>query len=312
MLAPELQQLDIKSLSGFILLLEERSVSRAAARLYLSQSAMSRLLQRLRDAFNDPLFVRDAKGMQPTLKALQLEAPVRQMLTQVATLTSFTAFSPASSDRLFRLQTTHYQAQAYVPDIMEAFYLDAPKAALQTSTVTENSLLQSDTHNTDVVLCSEYIQIPAAYAHRLLGREKFCCIMSARHPLAQKETLTLSDYLNYRHVQVTMGNGNDTQQAIHHAFEKQVSTRQFALRTPYFLAALAAVGKTELLMTSSRLLAEKFSRQFGLTLRDLPFELPDIHYYLCWPKIMHEDPGNRWLRELCAQVVKNIIPYPYK
>ncbi|MFT4574589.1 MAG: DNA-binding transcriptional LysR family regulator, partial [Marinomonas primoryensis] len=88
MIPSALQHLDLKSLTGLLYLLEERSVGRAADRLYLSQSAMSRLLNRLRDAFNDPLFIRTAKGMVPTSKALALEAPLKLMLEQIAGLWS--------------------------------------------------------------------------------------------------------------------------------------------------------------------------------------------------------------------------------
>lgn len=308
MLASDLQHLDMKCLMGLLYLLEERNVGRAADRLFLSQPAMSRLLQRLRHAFDDPLFVRSAKGMVPTTKAAALESPIRQMLEQMAGLTTARTFTPSSSERSFRLQTTHYQAQAYVPFIAERFYQQAPNASLETSTVTETSLIHSAEHNIDAVLVSEYVQIPNTYERILLGREKFCCVMSKNHPLAQKAELTLDDYLSYNHVLVNMGGSSRI--FSNDALGERAKERRFAFRTPYFLAALAAVGKTELLLSSSRLLSERFQDQFGLVIRPLPFQFPDTHYYLCWPKAMSNDPGGEWLRAICANIVRELIPYP--
>ncbi|KUI98384.1 LysR family transcriptional regulator [Vibrio sp. MEBiC08052] len=310
MLSSELQHVDMKSLMGLLYLLEERNVSKAANRLFLSQSAMSRLLQRLRDAFDDPLFIRTSKGMVPTAKAAALEYPIRQMIEQMAGLNSIRTFSPGQSERSFRLQTTHYQAQAYVPYIASRFYQSAPHASLETSTITETSLIHSTEHHVDVVLVSNYIQVPNSFERCLLGREKFGCIMSRNHPLASKPNITLDDYIQHNHILVSMG--GTSRNFINDALKEQVKERRFSFRTPYFLAALATVGQTDLLLSSSRLLAERFQDQFGLTIRDLPFSFPDPKYYLCWPKALTDDPGSQWFRSLCREVIQDMIPYPEK
>ncbi|MDC0610577.1 LysR family transcriptional regulator [Vibrio sp.] len=308
MLIRELQQIDLKTLFGLLCLLEERSVSLAARRMFLSQSAMSRLLQKLRDAFGDPLFVRTSHGIQPTPKALALEAPVRQMLEQITEMTCDRVFDPLTSERSFRLQTTHYQAQAYVPTIAERFYTLAPNASLETSTVTETSLIHSSEHNVDAVLGSDYIQIPNSFERRLLGKERFCCIMSNQHPLADKDEITLDDYLTYNHALVNLGSSPKVFGDEY--LGERANQRRFTFRTPHFLAALAVVGKTHLLLSSSRLLANKFQQQFNITIKDLPFDIPDTRYYLCWPKRMNDDIGGKWLRQLCSEVVSDLIPYP--
>ncbi|TPE54172.1 LysR family transcriptional regulator [Maribrevibacterium harenarium] len=308
MLPTGIQHLDLKSLTGLLYLLEECNVGRAADRLFITQSAMSRLLNRLRDAFADPLFIRTSKGMVPTAKAIALEAPVRAMLEQMASLHTIRPFHPATSDRTFRLQTTHYQAQAYVPEIASRFYRQAPQASLETATVGEISLLQQSEANIDAVLCSEYIQVPPHFERMLLGREKFCCVMAKDHPLAQQEQITLDDYLSYSHVLVNMGGGarifsND-------ALGERARERRFAFKTPHFLAALETVGRTQLLLSTSGLLSQRFAQQFGLAIRPLPFHFADTHYYLAWPKALTADAGGDWLRQLCAQVVRDLIPHP--
>jgi DNA-binding transcriptional LysR family regulator len=304
----QFQQLDIKSLTGLLYLLEERNVGRAADRLFISQSAMSRVLQRLREAFADPLFVRTARGMIPTSKAIALENPVRQMLEQIANVMSAPPFEPQLSDRTFRLQTTHYQAQVYVPSIAERFYREAPNASLDTTTVTETSLLEELDQVCDMTLCSSFIRIPHHFERLLLGREKYVLIMAKDHPLAAQAEVSIEDYLAYSHVLVNLGGraklpGNDP-------LGKLAREKHFALRTPYFMAALEAVGRTQLLFSSSGLLASRYAERFGLTIKPLPFESKDTDYYLVWPKAVDQDSGSIWLRNLCRDVVKEQIPFP--
>ncbi|MBN0985954.1 LysR family transcriptional regulator [Amphritea pacifica] len=307
-LSGQFQQLDIKSLTGLLYLLEERNVGRAADRLFISQSAMSRLLTRLREGFDDPLFVRTARGMIPTSKALALELPVRQMLEQLASLIAEPQFVPHLSDRTFRLQTTHYQAQAYGPSIAERFYQQAPNASLDTSTVSESSLLEDPGQPCDVILCSNFIHVPPHFERQLLGREKYVLIMAQDHPLAMQERVSIAEYLSYSHVLVSLGGG--AKLLANDPLGKLAQEKKFALRTPYFMAALEAVGRTQLLFSSSGLLASQYAERFGLTIKPLPFESNDIDYYLVWPKAVDQDPGSLWLRNLCSQVVRELIPFP--
>lgn len=308
MISNELQHLEIKSLLALLYLIEEQNVGKAAERLFMSQPAMSRLLTRLRDAFDDPLFIRTSKGMIPTAKAASLEHPIRQMVEQMSHLNAKQAFDSSLSQRHFHLQATHYIAQAYVPFIAERLYQVAPNTSLETRTVGETSLIHSQEHNLDVVLCSGFIQVPSTYEKQRLGHETFYCVMSKSHPLAKKDAITLDDYLSYKHVLVNMGGGAKV--FSDEALGDRSRERVFAFRTPYFLAALATVGKTDLLMSTSGLLSSRFAEQFGLVLKSLPYPFPDAHYYLCWPKVMEHDSASRWFRQLCAQVVQTHIPFP--
>ncbi|WP_353666505.1 LysR family transcriptional regulator [Marinomonas sp. THO17] len=308
MLSNTLLQLDLKALTGFLYLLEERHVGRAAQRMSLSQSAMSRLLIRLREAFDDALFIRTASGMLPTNRALELEVPIKQMLEQMASLQMTPEFEPSTSRRVFSLLTTHYQAQAYVPAIAERFYQEAPLASLQTTTITETSLMRQTEHNGDLYLCSEYIEVPNTFKHTLFGREKFRCIMSAAHPLAKQDVISLDEYLSFQHVLVNMG--GPMRVVSDSLLGDRAKERRFAFRTPYFMAALETVSRTNLLLSTSGLLPSRFQQSFGLVMKDLPFEFPDVKYYLCWPRSSSGDPAADWFRAMAKEVVQSLIPYP--
>ena len=308
MVTPTLQHLDLKLLTGLLYLLQERSVSRAAQRLFISQSAMSRILMRLRELFDDPLFVRTSAGMEPTVKALELMGPLEQVLEQLEQLFSKSDFNPSTSRRNFRIQTTHYQAQAYIPAIAEVFYRLASQASLETITVTENSLLHQASNTSDLGLCSEYIQVPESFHKQPLGKETFRCVMSKHHPLAACEQMTLDDYLSYSHVLVNMGGG--ARLVSSEVLGGRAKERKFAFRTPYFMSALETVGRTQLLLSTSGLLPDRFCQQFQLVSRALPIEFPSIDYYVCWMKFMNHDPGLLWLKSLCVEVIRGLIPHP--
>ena len=217
-------------------------------------------------------------------------------------------FEPVISQRNFRIQTSNYQAQSYIPAIAEAFYQQAPLAQLEIISLEENSLLNQSVTTSDLVLCSEYFKVPTGYHRVRLGHETFSCIMSRSHPLACKQTLTLDDYLACQHVMVKLG-GN--RQAISDDFLGENRGRRcFGFRTPFFVEALETVGRTNLLFTTTTLLPERFAQQFELISKPLPFELPEPNYFLAWAENVNSDPGLTWLRELCFDVIQKIIPFP--
>jgi len=159
-----------------------------------------------------------------------------------------------------------------------------------------------------VVLCSNFIQLTHQFERRLLGREKYVLIMARDHPLAEQDEVSVAEYLSFSHVLVSLGGGAKV--LGNEALGKLAREKRFALRTPYFMAALEAVGRTQLLFSSSGLLASQYAQRFGLTIKPLPFESNDTEYFLAWPKAVDQDPGSLWLRTLCSQVVKELIPFP--
>lgn len=305
---PNLQHIDLKLLTALEILLEERHVGRAATRMNLSQSAMSRVLNRLRELFDDPLFIRTSTQMYPTTRALALEGPLKSTLEQLNNLFQQQCFTPATSERCFRIQTTNYQAQAYIPAVAEAFYQAAPNAQLDIVALQENSLLNQPMNTSDLVLCSGQYNVPPGFHRKHLGRESFRCIMAKNHPLANKDTLTLDDYLNYRHVLVKLGGGSHILSDA--VLGEHQGRRKFGFTTPFYICALETVGRTQLLFSSTAMLPERFAEQFGVVSKTLPLEFPQPNYYLAWAENVHNDPGLIWLRGLCFETILGVIPFP--
>ncbi len=296
-----LSQVDYKLLQCLSCLLKYQNVSIAADEMNMSQPAMSRTLAKLRMLFNDPLFVRTAAGMEPTTRALSLEQGLNTSLNQLAELLSNKTFSPELCERNFRLHMTSYITQAHLPGIAEAFYNAAPHAQLEIIDLKEKSLINQSAQNIDLAVCSHAMQIPEYFHQFPVGKESMHCFMSDKHPL-KNETLTLENYVDYPHILVTLGGGPSI--PIETSLSKLGKVRQVGLRVPHFLGALEVLSRTNMLFTSSQNVPNRFANHFSLCAKPLPFAHDDFNYFLVWPPTVHNDPAQKWLRDLCANIIK--------
>jgi len=298
----ELAQVDLKLLLCLSCLLKHQNVSMAADEMNMSQPAMSRSLAKLRTLFKDPLFVRTAVGMEPTVHALSLVQPLEKTLNQLTELFSKQDFCPNDCKRNFRLHMTSYLTQAHLPDIAEAFYIAAPNAQLEIINLQEKSLLQQSAQNIDLALCSQVMQVPEHFHQIPVGEEMMSCFMAKNHPLS-KETLTLDNFLDYPHIVVSIGGGPNV--LIETNLSKLGKIRKVGLRVPHYLGALEVLSRTKMLFSSTSFVADRFSQLFPITSRPLPIENNSLNYVLVWPPTVHNDPAQQWLRKLCADIIKN-------
>jgi len=294
-------QVDFKLLQCLSSLIKYKNVSLAADDMNITQPAMSRNLSKLRDVFNDPLFVRTNKGMEPTNRALSLVQPLENTLNQLNLLLTNKAFSPASCHRNFRLHMSSYITQAHLPDIAEAFYKEAPNAQLEIVNLSEKSLLQESAQNIDIAICSQAMRIPEYYHTLPVGIEQMVCFMSKNHPLHNQE-LTLDNYLTYSHIMVSLGGGPNV--PIENKLSKLGRVRKVGMRVPHYLGALEVMSKTPMLFTSSSFVPKRFSNLFNIISKPLPFSQEKLKYVLVWPPTVHKDPAQVWLRNLCSEIIK--------
>ena len=299
-----LSQIDFKLLLCLNSLLEHKNVSRAADQMQMSQPAMSRALGKLRELFNDPLFIRTSHGMEPTARAQALANPLQATLDQLSSLLISEDFSPTLSQRNFKLHMSSYGSQAYLGDIAAAFYQQAPSAQLEVINIQEKSLIQHSAQSIDLAITSQQTLVPDYFHQLYLGDEQMCCFMNNKHPLSGKK-LDIDGYLAYSHVVISLGGGPSMPVDEH--LSRLGKSRQIGLRTPHFISALEVVSKTQMLLNTTPLVPAKFIKQFALVCQEIPFQMPVNRYYLNWPATLHRDPGHRWLRALCAKVIRKSI-----
>jgi DNA-binding transcriptional LysR family regulator len=298
-----LKGLDLNLLVAINVLFEELHVSRAAEKLSLSQSATSRILARLRDMFDDPLLVRTSEGMVMTDRAKQLKPLIKDNLDNLEKLFVGEMFDPKVTTKHFCLRATSYVTQAYLPEVVRRLSEEAPNSTISIGNLSAKNLAEKD--ETDLVICGDGFNIPQNYKSRKLGIDKMMCIMSNDHPLV-KQVLTLEQYTTYGHCQMSLGVGN-TASSVDKYLAELNKSRQVRLKLPHVMACMEMVGKSEYLHTNAGNLAKKFLSTFNLTMKELPFEFPDIEYAMYWHPVHQQNPAHIWLRALCHEEIKRLF-----
>lgn len=276
--------------------LAEGSVARAARRLHLSPSAMSRALARLRETTGDPLLVRAGRGLVPTPRALELRERVGRLVHDVEAV-----LRPAELIRIERLE------RAFTLRVREGFVenFGAPlitRAAKEAPGVRLRFVQKSDKESTalregsvdletGVIIGATSPEIRA----RALFRDRFVGVVRARHPLA-KGRITALRYSRAPHINISFLGGDRT--LIDDAIEAAGHQRRIATFVSTFSAALA-------LARASDLVASVPERQTGVLRAGmhtfaLPFATPEVTVSMMWHPRMDADPGHRWLREVVA------------
>jgi DNA-binding transcriptional LysR family regulator len=299
---------DTYLLRVFSMLMTERSVSRAAARLDQSQPAVSAALKRLRDILGDPLLVKDKQGMVPTERALQLEASVRLVLGGIESLLVPAAeFDPATTRCTFRVGTPDYLAPPLMASMVSYMRLTAPGARL---------LLQPLSHDYDYeaalaageldVVIGNWPQPPEHLRMGILLEDEVVCLVSRDHPCAGGKAgghMTVASYMGGAHIVPLMYSPMQRGVVESHLAGLRLS-REPTVTVPYFSMAPSLLPGTDLIFTTSRHFAEHFARQLPLVVLDSPIDFPAMRFYQLWHSRTQHSQSHAWLRSLLSAVAR--------
>jgi DNA-binding transcriptional LysR family regulator len=300
--AIDVRSVDLNLLVALDALLAERNVTRAAARLRLSQSAMSATLGRLRTLFGDPLLLRTAGGMLPTSKGQELVAPVRQVLAEIGRIVQRPErFDPAAADRTFTIAASDYVEYAILPRLVDFLEARAPRARLAVRPMDFGSVgRQLEGGDVDLGILGA-VFAPPTLRSRPLFVERFVCIVRKGHPHVG-ERITLDDYCALDHVLVSPSGGAFTAPA-DDALAALGRTRHVRLSVPHFLLVPEILTRSDMI----GVLPERLARGYGERFRvfDLPFELAPFSVVAVWHERTHRDPALAWLRQSVADLMSD-------
>ncbi|MGF1733624.1 LysR family transcriptional regulator [Photobacterium kasasachensis] len=283
-------------------LLDECHVSRTAERLYITQSAVSRQLNQLRELFNDPLLVRDGNRLLPTPKAEQLKQKLDGVLTECQSLFASDDFDPAQWQGKVVLSSSDYVAQYILPDIVEQLELRAPKLCLVYQLWSPE--LFARLAELDIQLVSTMLpEIPSGLCGRSIGADYPVCVMRSDHPLAAKASLTVDEFVQYNHLRVSGGGDKDS--FVDHNLAEQGLTRNIQFSVPFFGSAFHTICRTDMLMVIPEHIAINMKRLFPITYVSLPIPAPEHRYWLLWHPRFDSDPAHSWLREQVLGVMRS-------
>ena len=288
--------LDVNLLQLFELIYSSRSVTRAAEHLGLAQPTVSIWLAKLRKQLNDPLFVRTPSGMLPTPEADALIGTVRQALESLRYLAQREArFDPATSDRRFRICMTDASHITLLPQLLAHVRSTAPGVRLGAERIDNQTAQRLESGEADLAL-GLIPELGAGFYQQSLFTQDWVCLANARHPRIG-ETLSADMYQEEGHINVVSGTGHHLLDA---SLERHHLEHRVVLELPGFLGLTAIVSTTDLLVTLPRQIGETLAKLGGLNVFSCPIPIPTFTVKQHWHTRYHNDPGNRWLRGLCA------------
>ncbi len=295
---------DLNLLVALKVLTEESSVSRAAERLNLSQSAMSRVLARLRELLNDPLFTRQGQHLIPTQKALEISQAIQEPLESIRHILSPQEFEPQLCTQSFKIATTDYAMQTILPFALPRIYHEAPHLALELIPLRHDNLNhQLSYEGADLAICRPSHSV-APLRSEFLGRVGVMCLVSKHHPLADC-ALSLADYLRYPHAMIAISDG--VKALLDQALADNQSQPKMVLRAYHLEVALAIIDTMPLIITVPADLAYLVAERYDLVIKTLPFEFTAFDYSMIWHPRCDHSPAQEWLRATLRQECSRLI-----
>lgn len=287
-----LDNFDLNLLVAFDVLLEERSVTRAARRLNVTQSAMSASLKRLRDALQDPVLLQHGKAMVPTPHALALAPEVARAIATLRSLISAgTAFDPERSDRRFRIAASDYITTVLLVPLLRRFEQEAPSVRLDISLPKDDTSARLAKGEYDLVLTPEEFVDPH-HPTDLLFEERHIVVGCARNPdLARPLTLEL--FAAAGHVVVRIDGRNTF---IDNALEQIGLTRRVEVHAPSFIQIPWLLPGTRRIALMHERLARLMAPGLDLRIVAPPFALPPMREVVQYHSTRQKDAGLSWLR----------------
>ncbi len=287
------------------------SVTLAGEQLHMTQSTVSNALKRLRDSFDDPLFVRTHTGMTPTPLAIQLIEHVEGGLTSFDhAIDQARTFAPAESDRLFRIAINDVGQLVLIPTLIAEVRQIAPNVRLETvdasSGLAAKQLLLEGA--IDLAIGS-WVQMGNGFYQQKLFDETYVAVLARGHELKDEE-LTLAQYLAAEHVAYRPSGASDDALQTKLGEHGVLGQRKVILTVAHSLGLSAIVAASRLLSTVPARLGDAMARsQPDLRIARLPFEVGPFPIRQQWHERFHADKGGRWLRELTYGVFRN-LPLP--
>ena len=307
-------RVDLNLLVYLDVLLRERSVTRAADHLGVSQPALSNGLRRLRALFGDPLLIRTGEGMVPTARANELQPVIRDVLATVdKAIEPQAAFQAMQAERVFRIAASDYAESTLLPPLLGRLLEEAPGITLDVMTPSDVSFPDVEQGKVDLVI-NRFDTIAQSLHQKDLWKDSFSCLMSTANPIL--ENFTLETYLKARHVWVSktgMGvgvgvNPDDVQRLgwVDEALNRLDKQRHITLFTRHYQTAMLLAERHDLIVTLPAKAARSQKTNPRVVIKRPPFKIPPIQLKMAWSPLLQHNPAHQWIRRLIATVAAEV------
>lgn len=300
------QRLDLNLLVALNALLTERSVSLAADRLCLSQSATSSALGRLRDYFGDDLLVLKGRQMILTARAEELIEPTRAVLEQIRTTIAIPPeFDPSTCDRQIKFMASDFTTEVLIAPALRIMSQQAPEMRFEILTMSSNPVEMLERGMIDLLITVDFA-ISSEHPSDLMFQDDHVVIGDRDSPVMARE-MTTEHYLSQSHVTARFGSSRVP------AFEdwftrRQKKQRRIEVIAPSFLSIPGLLIGTNRIATIHRRLAERLAGIYPLQIAEVPFAIPPIRELAQWDLSNNNDPVIRWVVEKMKEVAATEVP----
>lgn len=292
-----LRSFDLNLLLALKTLVEERSVSRAADKLCMSQPAMSHVLRRLRDQLDDPVLVKSASGMVPTARAQALLEPTVTVLQEIEKIVQPPeAFDPATSGRRFVIATSDYVVFALLPALAESMVRIAPNIKLQIrQPITGPAHIALEEENIDLAVGFDAIFGGTPHiCSEMLMEESIVCLTRQGNATVPGGDVTLPQFLQCKHILITWREAGTG--LVDDCLAKLGLQRDISLVLPNFLTTPWILERTDMLLCLPRRMADQFVRLAPLKILPVPLDLPRYQLMMLWRPCDERNQAHMWLR----------------
>lgn len=290
------------------MLLAEQSVTNAAKKIFITQAAMSNNLQQLRIIFKNELLLREKNRMILTGFAKELQPKLHRVLQDLGNVITYgQPFTPETSKRVFKIGMSDYMSALVMPKLICALTRKAPDIKIIVISLPELNGAEPFEKEEYEFAFGKSTSVPSSIRTQLMFKDTVTCIMNHKHPLAKKKKITLKDYLAYKHIVVCASLPNQPL-VIENALQKLGVQREYQVSTPFVIPTFKLIEKSDnLIATMIKGMTLLYSDNYSYVMKPLPFEIPDIEFYLYWHKRFDNDAGHQWLRNEIIEIGKSLL-----
>lgn len=299
---------DLNLLPIFVALMEERSVTRAAERVGMTQPALSNALSRLRLMLQDQLFIRERYGIQPTPVALELQPIVADALARLDdAVLGQQRFVPAEAERLFTIAPNGYAEFVLVPAIVSRLQKLAPGIKIRLTPYNNDLVETGVVSGTTAMVLGRIVEPPDNLVVQNLMEEGLACAVRADHPEIG-DTMTREQFEALKHVNIVPP--GRLRAGLFQALAGAGLKRDVVISVTNFFAVAEMVAVTDYCATLPTLICRKLEHDARLKILPPPVDLGKFPVQMGWHVRYRHDPAHRWLRSLVSEVASQMSALP--
>jgi DNA-binding transcriptional LysR family regulator len=297
-----LRKLDLNLLIALDVLITEASVTKAAEKLNMSQSAMSHALKRLRTILNDDILIRTSREMEVTPYARQISDRVRQILLEIqSALLEKEAFNPATAKNTFKIAASDYVEATIGINLIQQLTTQAPGIRIRITNLNKETVMNALDENLIDLIINARLPLKSWHVEHNLYREEFVCVVRSDDALTE---LSMEDYIRRSHLLVSMR--DDFQGAGDEILERQHQSRQVIWSTPHFMAMPFLLANSDCVALLPRRMAQQCAKAMDLKLLPPPIEIAGFTVSMIWHQRNTNRPQHQWLRAQIFDATQNI------